>query len=198
MSEEARFVGFGATPAGTSAAGAGEAPHGEGEGDARRHFSWAECAALTGELAARVREWGAFDTVMAVSRGGLVPGALMATLLDMRDVVSTAVASYEDEDRIGVPVFLHFPDDSTIADRDVLIVDDVWDTGHTAVSVRDRVVKAGGRPVVAVLHYKPARSNFPDQRPELWVEETEDWIVYPWESEALAAAPPATTTAAAG
>jgi hypothetical protein len=151
----------------------------------RRHLSWAQCASLTCTLADMVRDHGPIDTVMAVSRGGLVPGALMATLLDMRDVVSTAIASYEEEERVSGPNFVHFPDNGKVAGRNVLIVDDVWDTGHTAVAVADRVRQAGGKPIVAVLHYKPGNSEFPDRKPELWVEETADWIVYPWEREAL-------------
>jgi hypoxanthine phosphoribosyltransferase len=154
----------------------------------RRHLSWAQCASLTCTLADMARDHGPVDTVMAVSRGGLVPGALMATLLDMRDVVSTAIASYEEEERVSGPNFVHFPDNGKVAGRNVLIVDDVWDTGHTAVAVADRVRQAGGKPIVAVLHYKPGNSEFPDRKPELWVEETSDWIVYPWEREALAGA----------
>ena len=42
---------------------------------------------------------------------------------------------------------------------------------------------AGGMPVLAVLQYKPRRSRYPDQPPDYYAEETDDWIVYPWETE---------------
>jgi hypothetical protein len=34
---------------------------------------------------------------------------------------------------------------------------------------------------VAVLHHKPNQSSFPEQRPDYFVEETDAWIVYPWD-----------------
>ncbi|MEZ4596788.1 MAG: phosphoribosyltransferase [Chloroflexota bacterium] len=40
-----------------------------------------------------------------------------------------------------------------LAGHDVLVVDEVWETGNTITAVVERVRAAGGRPVTAVLHY---------------------------------------------
>jgi hypothetical protein len=45
--------------------------------------------------------------------------------------------------------------------------------------VVERVRAAGGRPVTAVLHYKPTRSRT-DLRPDHFVHETDRWVVYPY------------------
>jgi len=81
------------------------------------------------------------------------------------------------------PVFLQFPSDALLVGKRILVVDDVWDSGKTAIAVRDRIRKAGGEADVAVIHFKPARNKFPGQKPDYYVMETDDWIVYPWDPE---------------
>jgi uncharacterized protein len=78
---------------------------------------------------------------------------------------------------------MQFPNDTLLAGKRVLIVDDVWDSGRTAMAVRERVRVAGGEPHVAVLHYKPHASRYPADRPDYFAEITDDWIVYPWDDE---------------
>jgi len=125
-----------------------------------------------------------YDALLAVTRGGMVPGALLAEALGIRNVMTAAVMLYDDTERThDEPHFLQFPVDALILDKKVLIVDDVWDSGRTAVAVRERVRAAGGIPEVAVLHYKPKNSAFPSDAPDHYAIETEDWIVYPWDPE---------------
>jgi len=64
-----------------------------------------------------------------------------------------------------------------------LVVDDVWDSGGTAYAVKARVLRAGGTPLVAALHFKPGRNRVLDW-PDFYAEETEAWVVYPWAPEA--------------
>jgi hypothetical protein len=49
------------------------------------------------------------------------------------------------------------------------------------MAVRERVLDAGGVPETAVLHYKPQRTTYSDIRPDFYVDETDAWIVYPWD-----------------
>ena len=147
----------------------------------RVSLGWDDIVALTQALAQRVAAVP-FDVVLAVSRGGLVPAAILSSVLDRRDLLSAAMASYQDEDATGAMTVYHFPADAELRGRRVLIVDDIWASGRTAVAIRARVAAAGGLPIVAVLHYKPARSAFPADAPDHWVVATDAWIVYPWEA----------------
>lgn len=147
----------------------------------RQALGWDDVVALTRQLAAAVADVP-FDVVLAVSRGGLVPAAVLSSLLDRRDLLSAALASYQDEHRTDSMTVYHFPADAEIRGRRVLIVDDIWDSGRTAVAIRNRVAAAGGLPIVAVLHYKPRRSAFPGDAPDHWVVSTDAWIEYPWEA----------------
>jgi hypoxanthine phosphoribosyltransferase len=125
-----------------------------------------------------------YDAILSITRGGMIPGCLVSELLDIRYVLTAAVMFYTNvEETLTEPVFLQFPSDPLLVGKRVLIVDDVWDSGKTAHSVRERVRRAGGHPRVAVIHYKPSKSNFPGDGPDFYAAETSSWIVYPWDPD---------------
>jgi hypoxanthine phosphoribosyltransferase len=125
-----------------------------------------------------------FDAMLVVTRGGMIPACLISERLDMRNILVAAVQLYTGiGTTLADPVFLQFPDDALLNGQSILVVDDVWDSGRTAMAVRERVKRAGGHPEVAVLHYKPRASRFPDHTPDYYAEITDDWIVYPWDDE---------------
>ncbi len=123
-----------------------------------------------------------YDLVLAITRGGIVPSAIISERLAIQQVLVASVDFYEDpEHDLDWPVFMQFPADSFLRGKQVLIVDDIWDRGKEMVSVTERVEQAGGSPTSAVLHYKPHRSQFSDKSPNFYAAETKDWIIYPWE-----------------
>ncbi len=113
-----------------------------------------------------------FDLLLGIARGGLIPTALLAQALSLREILTAAVMFYEEEATLPEPVFLQFPPDPLLFGKRVLVVDDVWDSGRTAFAVKARVRQAGGVPRVATLHFKPGRNRVPD-RPDFYAEETE-------------------------
>ena len=148
----------------------------------KRVLSWPEIQVLVGRLAEQLPR--DFDALLIITRGGLVPGGLLSEELDIRNVLVAAVQFYTGIGQtLDHPIFFQFPADTILYGKRILVVDDIWDSGRTAVAVRERVREAGGEPTLAVLQYKPRRSRYPDQRPEYYAEETDDWIVYPWEME---------------
>jgi uncharacterized protein len=143
--------------------------------------SWQDLDALVARLAERLAAGPRPDVVMVISRGGLVPGGMLAYRLGWRDILVAAVVVYDDDGRMGEARFLQFPEDELLRDRDVLVLDEVWDSGTTIAAVVDRIEAAGGRPTTAVLHYKPARSRVAIA-PDHHVVETDAWVVYPFKS----------------
>jgi hypoxanthine phosphoribosyltransferase len=120
--------------------------------------------------------------MLVITRGGMVPACIISERLNLRNILVAAVLFYTAQERtLEKPIFLQFPADPLLTDKRVLIVDDVWDSGRTIMAVRDRVRDAGGQPETAVLHFKPGRSAFFNQRPDFYVDETDAWIVYPWD-----------------
>ena len=144
-------------------------------------YSWEDIARLTRTLVVQLRGQR-FDALLAITRGGMIPGCLISEWLDIRNVMTAAVMFYTAiETRMDVPRFLQVPSDALLVDKRILIVDDVWDSGKTAVAVSERVRAAGGVPTVAVIDFKPTANRFPGHRPDVFAQETDAWVVYPWE-----------------
>jgi hypoxanthine phosphoribosyltransferase len=144
-------------------------------------LTWQDVDKLIDELLPQMS--GIFDSMLMITRGGLVPGGIIAEALDIRHVLTAAVRFPDMEEKmLAWPTFLQFPEDELLRGRRVLIVDDIWGSARTINTVRGRVEAAGAYPHVAVLHYKPAESLFKTKKPEYFAAVTENYIVYPWET----------------
>jgi hypothetical protein len=147
------------------------------------YLSWADVDDLMGSLISRLQGYN-YDVVIAITRGGIIPGGIIAEQLRIQQVLVASVDFYEDEShQLDWPVFMQFPADSFLRGKQILIVDDVWYRGNEVLSVTDRVKQAGGNPISAVLHYKPQFSAFEDKSPNFYAAQTDDWIIYPWEAD---------------
>ncbi|GAB4425647.1 MAG: phosphoribosyltransferase family protein [Anaerolineae bacterium] len=147
----------------------------------RVYLTWKDVDRLVSQLIPRIMAYN-YDSIIAITRGGIIPGAIIAERLHISQVLVASVDFYEDEEHdLDWPVFMQFPADSFLRGKSVLIVDDIWDRGKQVVNVTERINQAGGRPYSAVLHYKPHRSIFPDKSPNFYAQQTQDWIIYPWE-----------------
>ncbi len=66
----------------------------------------------------------------------------------------------------------------------VLVIDDVFDTGNTARAMLERLAPLGAEVRLATVYWKPS-PDCPDLRPDYYVRETHDWIVFPHELDGL-------------
>lgn len=147
----------------------------------KRSLTWNDIEKLATNLVDRLPN--DYEAMLIVTRGGLVPGCIISEMMNIRNILVAAVMTYlEPGQTMDRPIFLQFPDDLLLADKRVLVVDDVWDSGKTVMAIKERLEAVGCRYDVATLHYKPARSRY-NAKPEYYVEETDDWIVYPWDPE---------------
>ena len=145
--------------------------------------SWDELHRHARALAWRLLELGPWQGIVAITRGGLVPAAIVARELDLRLVDTVCISSYDDTRKLGeqgkAKVLKRVEGDGT----GYLIVDDLVDTGHTARLVRDMLPKAH----FATVYAKPAGRPMVDT---FVTEVSQDtWIVFPWDSD-LQFAPP--------
>jgi hypoxanthine phosphoribosyltransferase len=145
--------------------------------------TWDLLETMVTDLAAEVRACGTrFDVMLSITRGGLVPAGMLAYRLGIRNILVAAVEYYDDTGQPGPhPTFLQFPADPLLRGREVLVVDEVWDSGTTIHAVTERVRQAGGNPTTAVLHYKPGRSRVAGA-PDHHVVTTDRWVVYPFKA----------------
>jgi xanthine phosphoribosyltransferase len=144
--------------------------------------SWDELHRHSRALAWRLVELGPWQGIIAVSRGGLVPAAIVARELDLRLVDTICIASYDDRQQGAIQVLKPIAGDGA----GFLIIDDLVDTGKTAQAVRNMLPKAH----FATVYAKPAGRPLVDT---FVTEVSQDtWIMFPWDIEPQFAPPIAT------
>jgi len=128
-----------------------------------------------------------FDAMILVTRGGIVPGGMLAEAMKLQLIFTASVdfpAEMEEMKHprlLAWPKFIQFPQEELLQGKRLLIVDDVWGSGRTITSVKNRVSAAGGIPYTCVLHFNPYRNLFGTARPDYFAATTDAFIVYPWE-----------------
>jgi len=135
--------------------------------------SWAELHRDARALAWRLLEKGPWKGIIAITRGGLVPAAIVARELEIRLVDTICVSSYDEQSQGDPRVIKGIEGDG----ENYLLVDDLVDTGSTARMVRDIVPKAH----FATVYAKPAGRPLVDT---FITEVSQDtWIRFPWDME---------------
>ena len=125
-------------------------------------------------LAWRLLDLSPYKGIVAITRGGLVPAAIIARELDIRLVDTVCVSSYDgQEQQDDTKILKSVPGDG----KGWLLIDDLVDTGKTAKVVRDMLPKAH----FATVYAKPAGRPLVDT---FITEVSQDtWILFPWDSE---------------
>lgn len=129
-------------------------------------------------LAWRLSAIGGFSAIVAVTRGGLVPAGIVARELGIRVIDTICVASYLDETKRSEVQVLK-PLSETILSLpsdEVLIVDDLVDTGATAKVVRAMLPKAHFATVYAKPQGRPLVDTFVTEVSQ------DTWIYFPWDT----------------
>ncbi len=152
--------------------------------------SWDQLHRDARALAWRLMEKGPFEGIVAITRGGLIPAAIIARELDVRLVESVSILTYAagssgtliEEERGSAPVVIKPP--AAAGDGSgYLIVDDLVDTGATARVVRAMLPQAH----FATVYAKPAGRDVVDT---FITEVSQDtWILFPWDTEPQFVAP---------
>jgi hypoxanthine phosphoribosyltransferase len=151
-------------------------------------------------LGAKVIASGFKPTVMiAIWRGGTPMGIAIQELLAYSgietDHIAIRTSSYSGIDGRSNEIRIHgmnYLVKNITQDDSLLIVDDVFDTGHTIHAVIEHLkIRARlNTPKdirVAVPYYKPTRNQV-DREPDYYLYETEDWLKYPHSLEGLSVA----------
>lgn len=156
-----------------------------GSGYARMFpVSWEELHRHCKALAWRLSELAPFRGLVAITRGGLVPAAIVARELDLRLVDTVCCAAYDKLSRHPEARILK-PPVAAVAEQGEgwLLVDDLVDTGVTARMVRALLPKAH----FAAIYAKPAGRPLVDT---FITEVSQDtWILFPWDQETTMSKP---------
>ena len=122
--------------------------------------------------------------ILGISRGGLIPAAMLSYILDVRVIQTIRVQHYDDQNNLldSGPKFVDEPEpfaSHQIETDRLLIVDDIVDTGETLKLVLDAVHPHATEVKVAALYVRSNKQTAAD-----WFWRVEDeWVVFPWAPE---------------
>ncbi|MGA7980414.1 MAG: phosphoribosyltransferase [Chromatiaceae bacterium] len=142
--------------------------------------SWRQVHRLSRDLAFRIRDDGfKSDIIVAVGRGGWIPGRLLSDYLGNLNLTDIKVEHYKGTQKHR-RARVRYPLRASVDGQRVLVVDDVTDTGDSLDAAIDHI-RSAGNPIeirTAVLHHKAVSRCVPDYfavKVETW-----RWIIYPW------------------
>jgi xanthine phosphoribosyltransferase len=146
--------------------------------DKKLILSWEQFHSDARKLAALLQPSGPFSTLVAITRGGLAPAAIVARELEVRCVETISIASYVAEGERGAcrilkPIAADLV--QTAGGGKMLVIDDLADTGETLKILRGLLPSAH----IATLYVKPAGKPLVDT----YVADVPQdvWIYFPWD-----------------
>lgn len=150
--------------------------------DEREVLDWSRYGAAVRELAQTIADDGYRpDIILAIARGGLFVAGSLGYALSVKNLYVMNVEYYTGvEERLDVPIALPpYLDTVDLRDANVLIADDVADTGATLAYVHDFCKSEVADVRSAVLYEKSASTI----KCEYVWKRTDQWINFPWSTE---------------
>ena len=144
--------------------------------------SWDEIVDWTRGLAGEIKGsgWNP-QVIVAVARGGYVPARLLADFLDVTNMLSVQSQHWTEAAKAEERAILKYPYKVDLKGEDVLVVDDIVDTGETLRLARDYVRDNWnpGTVKTAALQWISSVAKF---KPDYYLIEVRDWtwFQYPW------------------
>ena len=137
-------------------------------------ISWDQLHRDAKTLAQQLHALGPWRGIVAITRGGLIPAAIIARELEIRLIESLCIVTYEDEQR-GTPTIIK-PAQAAQDGTGWLVIDDLVDSGTTLKEARHALPHA----YFATLYAKPQGRALVDQFVTEVSQET--WILFPWDT----------------
>jgi xanthine phosphoribosyltransferase len=138
--------------------------------------SWDQLHKDVRALAARLMQEKNIKGIMAVSRGGLVPAAIVARELEIRLVETVCIASYDENIQGDEARILHKPEGDG---EGYIIIDDLVDSGKTGKIIKELYPKA----LFATVYAKPKGQDVVDLH--IFPIEQDVWLLFPWDMELM-------------
>lgn len=142
-------------------------------------LTWENVEFCVEAIAKKVRGSGFVpDYLVGISLGGLIPLALLAEELDIRNIVTFSAMSYQGTRR-GYLQITYRPT-VNLRGKNVLLVDEIADSGNTLFTIAEELTEdyRVGELKTAVLAINKEHCI---KRPDFFSIEDSRWIVFPWE-----------------
>jgi uncharacterized protein len=143
-------------------------------------ITWKEVYSLCRQLVQQLRRANfRIDVIVAIARGGFVPGRLLSDMLGIHDLTSFKIEHYQGAYKQH-EAYVRYPLNADISGRNVLLLDDVCDSGDTFAVGVEHIRQCGTVNEIrtAALHLKTVSKFIPDfyaGTVSKW-----RWHIYPW------------------
>jgi len=120
-----------------------------------------------------------FDTIVALGRGGLIPGAILSYKLDIKNLQNLGINTRQEDGQCVETLIYQRP---TITGN-VLVVDDINDSGKTFEAVNS-LIKSEYPDIGELLYCSLTtryNTNFNENIISGKIINTSDWLVFPWD-----------------
>ena len=145
--------------------------------------TWSEVHRDARFLVRKLMKLGPWKGIIALTRGGLVPAAIVAREMDIHMIDTLCISAYADQ-KIGAVSVLKEPQEA-VKDRGEgwLLIDDLVDTGTTLKAARKLLPKAH----FATVYAKPKGSEVVNT----YVHGIEQsvWVYFPWDTDTRPVSP---------
>ncbi len=143
-------------------------------------YSWSQMWSFSEDLALKVRDSGYCpDYIIAITRGGLVPAVNLSDLLGVHDMGTLRVRHWSKTAEKDNKPSLTAGIDEDISGKNILVVDDLTDTGGSLKVAYEYVLGLNPLEVkTATLFHKVCSEIVPDyfaEQVDAW-----KWIILPW------------------
>jgi len=148
----------------------------------KEYITWYEIEQYSKMLAERIEYDNVkYDTILAITRGGLFVAGLLSHLLDIKIIETVGVQYYTGIAKTkNEPEMIKNLSKNSIINKNVLLVDDLVDSGKTMKFVSDYINNITTcNSHTAVLFKKPV-SKF---EPNYYIRITDKWLVFPYEHD---------------
>ncbi|HLN89558.1 MAG TPA: phosphoribosyltransferase [Candidatus Binatia bacterium] len=120
------------------------------------------------------------DIIVGVARGGIVPARILTDLLETSELSFIQIEFYTDINQTQMEPALKQPLATQIANKKVLLVDDIADSGRSLKLAKNHLQQQGAIEIqTAVLYQKPQSTTTPN----FFEKRTTHWIVFPWDTK---------------
>ena len=125
------------------------------------------------ELAKIIKKKYKPEKLILISRGGLIPGSIIANYLGIQDIDVIALKTYQNRRRSSdIKVFKRIK-----SLKKLVVIDDLVDSGETAKIVKEMMPNSK----FVVLYAKTSGKKQADLH--LYDFKDKDWLVFPWEQD---------------
>jgi len=118
------------------------------------------------------------DVIVSIGRGGNCPSRILSDFLNVQNLYNINVRYYRDIEKKTESPLITQPLIIKLTDKNILLCDDVSDSGNSLEVVKDYIQDMGCASLTtATLYIKPWTKSIPD----FYIKQTKAWIVFPWE-----------------